>query len=124
MLRYSKKEYIFVREFMKQVYTLLFVVMLSIQCMAGSDEIKLISLYPVPLKSSVLNVNINFGGSGIASIEIRNLIGKKIQEKQVPFGADKVEFENLDTNPNGVYMALAKDANGKVLVISKFIINK
>lgn len=109
---------------MKQVFGILLLFMLSLQCMATGDEVKLISLYPVPLKSSVLNVTINFGGSGIASIEIRNLIGKKIQEKPVPFGADEVEFENLDSNPNGVYMALAKDANGKVLVISKFIINK
>lgn len=109
---------------MKKISFILLFVILSIQGIAGGDDIKLISLFPVPLKGGTLNVNINYGGSGVASIEIRNLIGKKIQEKAVYPGSDKIYFVDLDTNPNGVYVVLAKDSNGKVIEISKFILNK
>jgi hypothetical protein len=95
----------------------------TFQGFAGSDEAKLMSLFPVPLKGSRLTVRINYGGSGVARIEIRNLIGKKIQEQPIADGSGEAIFEGIDNNPNGVYMVVAKNGNGKVLEISKFILN-
>lgn len=109
---------------MKLFYIILFFCFIFDQALAGGDDVKLFSLYPVPLKTSVLNVQINFRDAGVASVELRNLIGKKIQEKQLPSGVNLVSFENMDMNPNGIYIVLAKNANGKVLEISKFILNK
>ncbi len=109
---------------MKRLYALLLFILFSVSCMAAGDDVKLFSLYPVPLKSSRLSVQMNVSGSGVSSIEVRNLIGKKIQEKKFPSGADIISFDDMDVHPNGLYMVLAKDANGKVLEISKFTINK
>ncbi len=90
----------------------------------AGDEVRLMSLYPVPLKNSTLNVRINIPGSGLAQLELRNLIGKKLQEKEVPAGTEEVVFGSMDTYPNGVYVVVAKNASDKVLEISKFIMNK
>jgi hypothetical protein len=109
---------------MKKFYSFLLFLFLSINSFAGGDEVKLFSIYPVPLKSSRLFVKLNFIVPVVQKIEIRNLIGKKIQEKEFPIGSDQIYFDEIDANPNGVYIVLAKDANGKVLEISKFILNK
>ncbi|HNB81191.1 MAG TPA: T9SS type A sorting domain-containing protein [Chitinophagaceae bacterium] len=90
----------------------------------AGDEVRLMSLYPVPLKNSTLNVRINIPGSGLAHLELRNLIGKKLQEQEVPAGTEEVVFGSMDTYPNGVYVVVAKNASDKVLEISKFIMNK
>ncbi len=109
---------------MKQLYSFLFLVLFAANCMAAGDDVKLFSVYPVPLKTSRLSVQINYSGSSISSFEVRSLIGKKIQQKNIAAGADLISFDEMDVNPNGVYIVLAKDANGKVLEISKFTINK
>ncbi|MBK7762309.1 MAG: T9SS type A sorting domain-containing protein [Bacteroidetes bacterium] len=89
-----------------------------------ADDIKLLSLYPVPLKTSTLSVKLNLSGTGITKLELRNLIGKKIEEKEVFPSTEEVYFYGVDTNPEGVYIIIARNANGKVLEISKFILNK
>ncbi len=109
---------------MKRLYLFLLIVLFATSCMAASDEVKLFSLYPVPLKTSRLSVQINYSGSSISSFEIRSLIGKKIQQKNIATGVDVISFDEMDVNPNGLYIVLAKDANGKVLEISKFTINR
>ena len=107
----------------RSLYILLLSVLLAINLHA-EDEIKLFSLFPVPLKTSRLTVRLNIFNQGVRTIEVRNLIGKKIQEKQFPIGTTEIYFDDIDTNPNGVYVVLAKDANGKILEISKFVLNK
>jgi hypothetical protein len=92
--------------------------------MAAGDDVKLFSLYPVPLRFGRLSVQMNVSGSGVSSIEVRNLIGKRIQEKKLPSGSDMITFDAMDVYPDGVYIVLAKDANGKVLEILKFNIDK
>lgn len=96
----------------------------SLHGMAAGDDTKLFSLYPVPLKTNRLFVHINNTSASINTIELRNLIGKKMQEKTFPAGSDEIYFDDMDTYPNGLYVVLAKDANGKVLEINKFILNK
>jgi hypothetical protein len=109
---------------MKKIVTFLFIVLMSVNCLAAGDDIKLFSLYPVPLKQNRLFVKLNYNTPTVSKVEVRNLLGKKIQEKQFPFGSDEIFFDEMDTNPDGVYIVLAKDTDGKVLEISKFIINK
>jgi hypothetical protein len=91
---------------------------------AASDDVRLFSLYPVPLKSSRIYVRLQQSNTGISTVEIRSLIGKKIQSKQLRIGEVEIAFDDMDANPNGVYVVVAKDANGKVLEINKFVLNK
>lgn len=90
----------------------------------AGDENKIFSLYPVPLKTSKLTVKRNIFNNDFTTVELRNLIGKKLQEKEFPKGAEEVSFEDMDTYPNGVYVVLAKDSYGKIIESAKFIINK
>jgi hypothetical protein len=90
----------------------------------AGDENRLISLYPVPLKGSILSVRLNAPNSAVAGAELRNLIGKKLQEKNFPKGGNELVFEEMDTYPNGIYVVLAKDAYGKIVEIAKFTINR
>jgi len=69
---------------MKLFYIILFFCFISGQALAGGDDVKLFSLYPVPLKTSVLNVQINFRDAGVASVELRNLIEKKFKKNNYP----------------------------------------
>lgn len=108
---------------MKTIFSILISLSFTFSLLAAED-IKLLSLYPVPLKSSTLSVKINLTGSGITKLELRNLIGKKIEEKEVFPSTEEVYFYGVDTNPDGVYIIIARNANGKVLEISKFILNK
>lgn len=110
---------------MRKIYTILFLLLLHFSVFAGNgDDTKMISLFPVPLKGSRLSVKLNVPNSAISAVELRNLIGKKLQEKAFPVGENEVVLEDMDTYPNGVYVVLAKDSYGKIVEISKFIINK
>jgi len=109
---------------MKKIYILLFIVLGNLQLFGGSDEQKLFSMFPIPLHVSKLTIKLNNFNSGIARIELRNLIGKKLIDKPFPAGSDEVYFEEMDSYPNGVYVVIAKDGNGKILETSKLIINK
>jgi hypothetical protein len=51
------------------------------------------------------------------------LVGKKLQEKTM-IGGKNIIFQDMDIYPNGLYVIIAKDVNGKILETSKFIINK
>lgn len=110
--------------FMRKFLIICSLFLASLQSHAGEDEVRMFSLYPVPLKSSRLFFRVNYSGTGISTVEVRNLIGKKIQEKPLPAGVSELSFDNMDANPNGVYVVVAKNGNGKVLEISKFILNK
>ena len=110
---------------MRKIYTFILLILLYIPAIAGSgDDNKMISLFPVPLKGSRLTVKLNVSNSLISAVELRNLIGKKLQEKAFSKGENEVVLEDMDTYPNGVYVVLAKDSYGKIVEISKFIINK
>lgn len=108
---------------MKTIFSILISLSFTFSVLAA-DDVKLLSLYPVPLKTSTLSVKINFSGTGITKIELRNLIGKKIEEKEIFPNTEEVYFYGVDSNPDGVYIIIARNANGKVLEISKFILNK
>lgn len=110
---------------MNKLYGILLLLLLHLSVSAGNgDDTKMISLFPVPLKGSRLSVKLNVPNSTISAVELRNLIGKKLQEKPFPKGENEVVLEDMDTYPNGVYVVLAKDSYGKIVEISKFIINK
>jgi hypothetical protein len=110
---------------MRGFYIFFLLLLLNIPAFAsGGEENKLFSLYPVPLKGSRLSVKLNTGNSGIIAVELRNLIGKKLQNRQFAQGEIEITFEDMDVYPNGVYVVLGKDIYGKIVEISKFIINK
>lgn len=110
---------------MKGFYIFILLLVLRLPLFAsGGDENKLFSLYPVPLKGNRLSVKLNTGNTGILAVELRNLIGKKLQDRKFAQGEIEVTFEDMDVYPNGVYVVLGKDVYGKIVEISKFIINK
>lgn len=92
--------------------------------LAGNDAPKLISLSPVPITGSRLTVKLTSANSPVNSIELRNLIGRKLQEKKFSPGEEEMYFDELGTYPNGVYVVLVKDVSGKIIETTKFIINK
>lgn len=101
---------------------IVFLLTLQISFASGEDN-RLFTMFPVPLKLSTLTVRPTSTYTNIATVELRNLVGKKLQEKTIVSGGDAV-FQDMDTYPNGLYVIVAKDANGKILETSKFIINK
>jgi hypothetical protein len=96
--------------------------MLFIAFNTKAGDNMLLSLYPVPLKTNTLFVSFT-QKTDIEIVELRNLIGRKIQSR-ISRGATQVSFENMSDLPNGIYMVLAKDAFGKIVETQKFIINK
>lgn len=119
----NQKLYIFLYQQMKKLYSLLLILLISFSSIAGGEDTKLFSLFPVPLRSSVLKVKLNVAISEPLTIELRNLIGKKLQEKTFPKGVDEISFQDMNY-PNGLYVVLAKDAYGKIIESSKFLIDK
>lgn len=109
---------------MKRILAIFLFLVLNGSLLAGSDDKKLFSLYPVPLKTAVLRVKLNNSYSEPLTIELRNLIGRKLQEKTFPVGSDEISFQDMDSYPNGIYVVLAKDAFGKIIESTKFVIEK
>jgi hypothetical protein len=109
---------------MRKIAVILFLMIFSLSVMGGGDDKKLFSLFPVPLKSAVLRVKLNVGYAEPLTIELRNLIGRKLQEKTFPVGSDEIAFNDMDTYPNGLYVIIAKDSFGKIVESTKFIIDK
>ena len=96
-------------------------------CMKATDEPKLFSLFPIPLKTNTLYVERNKDAKDcmkIVKVELRNLIGKRMQS--IPFDANemKVAVIEMDNYPNGIYVILAFDSYGKIIESAKFVINK
>jgi hypothetical protein len=111
---------------MKKSLLILLLLLTQIFAFAG-DEVKMFSLYPVPLKTSRLSVKRNAQNaenSKIAKVELRNLIGKKLQSHDFENNTEEVVFEDMDSYPNGIYVVIALDAYGKIIETAKFIINK
>jgi hypothetical protein len=109
---------------MKKFYTIMLFLFMSVSVIAGNDDGKLFYLYPVPLKGNILSVKLNTASANITSIELRNLVGRKLNEKFFAKGSDELMFDDMDSYPNGVYVVIAKDSYGKIVEIAKFIINK
>ena len=111
---------------MKKTILILLLFITQLVAFAGDDN-KVFSLYPVPLKTSKLSVKLNTDNADhakIAKVELRNLIGKKLQSHDFDKNTEEVIFEDMDTYPNGIYVVLAIDAYGKIIETAKFIINK
>lgn len=111
---------------MKKTLTILLLLFTQLLAYAGDDN-KMFSLYPVPLKTSKLSVKRNTDNAEngkIATVELRNLIGKKLQSHEFDKNTQEVVFEDMDSYPNGIYVVLAIDGYGKIIETAKFIINK
>lgn len=89
-----------------------------------ADDVKTITLSPVPLSGNVLKVKLNNLSIPISVCELRNLVGTRLQRKAFPAGSDELYFQDMSQYPNGLYMVAAIDAYGKVVDISKFMINR
>lgn len=88
-----------------------------------ADDGKLFSLYPVPMISNTLTVKVH-STVPIATFELRSLIGKKLQEKKYNGTEAEVVFTDLSQYYSGIYVVVAKDANGKIVETMKFTINR
>lgn len=111
---------------MKKFFIIILLLFAQLYTIAG-DDAKMFSLYPVPLKSSKLSVKRNTDNaenSKIAKVELRNLIGKKLQSHDFDKNTVEVIFEDMDSYPNGIYVVLALDGYGKIIETAKFLINK
>jgi hypothetical protein len=51
-----------------------------------------------------------------------NLIGRSVREVVYPKGEERVNVSNLSLLPPGMYILIAKDANGKTMATVKFYI--
>jgi hypothetical protein len=98
--------------------------LLFLQIPLQADDIKTMTLSPVPLSGNVLKVKLNNPSIAISICELRNLVGTRLQRKAFPAGSDELYFTDMTQYPPGVYMVAALDAYGKVVDISKFMINR
>lgn len=111
---------------MKKTLILLCFLCATLRVVAGDDN-KMFSLYPVPLKTSKLSVKRNTQNtenSKIAKVELRSLIGKKLQSHDFDKNTEEVIFEDMESYPNGIYVVIALDSYGKIIETAKFIINR
>lgn len=105
----------------KKLYLLILVTLLSLPLFSKEDD-KLFSLWPVPLTTDVLTVKIS-AHTNIATFEIRSVLGKKLQEKKYN-GEEELVFTDMSLYYNGIYVVVARDANGKIVETLKFTINR
>ena len=61
--------------------------------------------------------------SGTDKIFIMNLIGRSMVEHQYS-GEESMIINEVSSLSNGLYIVIAKDANGKILDSSKFMLTK
>ncbi|MBP6455515.1 MAG: T9SS type A sorting domain-containing protein [Chitinophagaceae bacterium] len=92
--------------------------------MSGSDDKRPFKIYPVPCDRNEMTAEVMQVTSGIASFELRNLIGRRLQLKTILNGDDKVVFLNMLDYPEGIYVIIAKNAEGKLVATTKFIIER
>jgi len=102
---------------MKKTLTILLLLFTQLLAYAGDDN-KMFSLYRVKRNTD------NAENGKIATVELRNLIGKKLQSHEFDKNTEEVIFEDMDSYPNGIYVVIAIDSYGKIIETAKFIINK
>lgn len=93
--------------------------------MTITNQDKTLTVYPVPVKTTV-HVRISPAlRPDIDKLEIISLIGRKITEQSImdPNTTD-VSFNNLNQYPSGIYMIIARNKYGKIIKSAKMIIDK
>lgn len=89
----------------------------------GNQE-KTISVYPVPT-NSVAYIRLSAAlKNDVEKVELVNLIGRKIADQPVVDKNAEIVFTNLNEQPQGIYMVIARDKYGKILQSTKLVLNK
>ncbi|HET8574133.1 MAG TPA: T9SS type A sorting domain-containing protein [Edaphocola sp.] len=85
---------------------------------------KTLTIYPVPVSTSV-HIRISQAlRPDVDKLEIINLIGRKITEQTlIDATTTDVSFSNLGQYPSGIYMVVARDKYGKIVKSAKMVIN-
>jgi hypothetical protein len=90
-----------------------------------SNESVQLMTYPNPVTSKLVIKISNNNKYAIHKIEIVNVIGKKIREQQLlDKSTNELYFNDLADVPQGIYLVIARDENGKVIQSNKFMIEK
>lgn len=90
-----------------------------------TNQEKTLTVYPVPVKTTV-HIRISPAlRPEIDKLEIISLIGRKITEQSIidPNTTD-VSFNNLNQYPSGIYMIIARNKYGKIVKSAKMVIDK
>lgn len=98
---------------------------LSTENMTITNQEKSLTVYPVPVKTTV-HVRISPAlRPDIDKLEIISLIGRKITEQSIidPNTTDVV-FSNLNQYPSGIYMIIARNKFGKIVKSAKMVIDR
>jgi hypothetical protein len=88
----------------------------------ASDD-KLIQVRYIPGSPNLI-LKVNDVNSGIAQFEILTLIGRKIKIIKYQKGDELVTIQDINDFPEGIYIIIAKDVNGKILSSTKINIAK
>lgn len=89
-----------------------------------ANQDKTISVYPVPT-NSVAYIRLSPAlKSEVEKVEIVNLIGRRVADQPVVDKNAEIVFTNLNEQPQGIYMVIARDKFGKILQSAKMVINK
>ena len=68
---------------MTKIYTSILLILITFQvALAGNDDNRLFTMFPVPLNLSTLTIHPTSTNTNISTVELRNLVGKKLQEKK------------------------------------------
>lgn len=97
----------------------------GVEDMMITNQDKTLTVYPVPVTSTV---HIYISPSlrpEIAKIEIYSLIGRKVLEQSIldPNTTD-ISFSNLSQLPSGIYMVIGRGKYGKIIKSAKMVIDK
>lgn len=97
----------------------------GVEDMMITNQDKTLTIYPVPVTSTV-HIYISPGLKPyISKIEIYNLIGRKVMEQSIidPNTTD-VSFSNISQLPAGIYMVIGRDKYGRIIKSAKMVIDK
>jgi hypothetical protein len=88
------------------------------------NQDKTITVYPVPA-STVAYIRLSPSlKNEVDKVELVNLIGRKIADQPVIDKNAEIVFNNLNEQPAGIYMIIARDKFGKILQSTKLVLGK
>lgn len=108
---------------MKRTVIILSLVFLT-SFLATAQRNTTVTLFPVPCNIDILTVGMKpMTASKVSIVELRNFIGRKLQTVRSD-GRNEIKFNDMVQYPEGVYVILFKDKNGKFIESAKFTIAK
>lgn len=93
------------------LYSTLFVVFVLNAIYVFAQGKVVISCFPNPVSDNTVYISLSKDGRGKGSVEVYNLLGRKMYGKEIAYNIERVEIDVSDF-PKGFYIVKYYDENG------------